>query len=53
MKDPMVLVMMVFRQVLVGDKLDSIRAHTGLADHEPVPKHLLREWGVSFDDTNM
>ena len=53
MKDPMVLVMMVFRQVLVGDKLDSIRAHHGLADHEPVPKHLLREWGISFDDTNM
>ena len=53
MKDPMVLVMMVFRQVLVGDKLDSIRAHHGLADQEPVPKHLLKEGGVSFDDTNM
>ena len=34
---------MVFRQVLEGDKLATIRAQHGLADDDPVPEHLLKE----------
>ena len=34
--------MIVFRQVVEGDKLATIREENGLANNDPVPKHLLR-----------
>ena len=43
MKVSTVQVIMMFRQVLDGDKLATIRAQHGLADDDPVPEHLLKE----------
>ena len=53
MKDPMVLVMIMFRQVQVVDKLDNIRAEYGLADRIPVPKHLLREVDMNLYEIHL